>query len=169
MLEVKELLGLLAQSMKGSEISHGEVAGSRVCRFSGVEKLEKGLEREFTVYGASMEFDFRGVLNLLVGNADGLIGLIPADLTRVGESRKVLTSLHRVLEAYRAEEKELPIAIQYHWALQQTGLSPEELDQNLGVNPQVVARVLSHAGDDNIRTGILALFEGLQRLKSSPK
>ena len=161
-LEVKELLEAVAQSTKSSEVSHGEVAGSRVYRFSNKGSSDKEGRLDYTVYGASMESDFRAVFSLLLETADGAIGLIPADLTREDESRKVLVSLHRAMQARPPKEQQMPFVVQYHWALQATGPSPEELDQLLGVNPEVAPRIFSQAGGDQVGKGILALREFLK-------
>ena len=168
-LEVEAVLVLMSQAMKGSEVAHGEIAGSRVSRFSGHEKREDGPKREFTVYGVSMEADFRGVFRLLGNNADGAIGLIPADSARVVESKKVLAALQRVLEMHREEGKKFPFVIQYHGSSQEVNSSPEELDGLLGINPQGVTRCCSQADGQEVDQGLIALFDSLQRLKSSPK
>ena len=159
--EVEALLGFMSQAMKGSEVVHGDLAGSRVSRFSGHHKGENGSGGEFTVYGTSTKLDFGGIFKLLAENAAGVIGLIPADSARLEESRKILTSLHRALEARRKAEKDLPFVIQYHWPTQEVSPTPEELDEFLGINPQVVKRCYSRASGEQANSGVLALFEQL--------
>ena len=168
-LEVETILALMSQAVEGSEVSHGEIAGSRVSRFSSKKEGLRGAAGDFKIYATSMECDFRGIFTLLVKNADGVIGVVPADAGRITESRKVLTALHRALEVRRKDDEELPFVIQYHWPLQSTGPSPEEMDELLGVNPQVVKRCFSRADGKQVTQGFAALFEELQRLKSSPK
>ena len=168
-LEVKELLGQLAQMMNGSELTSGELAGTQIYRFSREGTLQDKTPGGFTVYGGSIESDFRGALSLLVKNADGVVGIVPADLTRAAESRKVLGSIHRAIQAQREEEKELPFLIQYHWPSQGGAISPEELDNGLGINPKAAERVYSRTGGGEVGNGLRALIERFQRLKSSPK
>ena len=164
-LEVGEMLGSMAQALNGSEVTSGELTGSRIYRFTCDEKTEGAAQRKVSVYGVSMELDFRGTIALLTKNADGVVGVVPADLTRVEESRRVLGSLHRVMQARQGEEKEFPFAIQYHWPFQGGAASPEELDGVLGVNPQAAERVFSRAGGEGADKGIRALIEKFSKAK----
>lgn len=156
--EVKELLEAQAQHFQNASLQEGRVTGCSVFRFSSQLDLGEKGSPSFSLYGASMESGYRGIYALLMHNADGVMGLIPADLARVKEGQSVLVSLLQGLEERRAESNELPLLLQYQWTASAISPAPEELDQALGVNPSAVSCIFTRAGAPEQTSGIEALL-----------
>ncbi|MDQ8190697.1 hypothetical protein [Roseibacillus persicicus] len=159
--EVSALIEALAGQFQ-SDVAKGEVAGASIYRFT-VQGGESAAS--FALYAASQESDFRGVFETLATGADGLIALIPADLSRIEESRRTLGHLHRGLTALRNKNEQVAFLLQYHSPAQATGPSVPELDQALGVNPNAVQRAFSQEGQPNMRDGLQAILQAVAKFK----
>ena len=172
-MEIEALVNDLASHFEGASVQCSVVADCPIFRFSG--KIEKEGEPSliFELFGASLQSDFRGLFKLLLNDADGVIGFIPAILGRIEETRQVLPPLFRSIQARREEGSELLFLLQYHWPANESIPTPEILDEILGVNAEAVTRVFSRVGEPNQVNGLYGLFskylEEVQRVKSSPK
>lgn len=128
-----------------------------------------GLPQSFTLYLAPSESDFRGIYEPLLANADGVIGLVPAELSRINESPAILVSVHQVLQQRRASAQELRFLLQYHYPAGAQAPAPEQIDQALGVNPKAVARIFTSADSPNQSQAVATLLEECLRLSSDPQ
>lgn len=162
--EVKVLVGYLA-NQSGGQLTEGEVGGCPIQRFTGA--LGKGASAvAFTLFAASQQSDFRGVYDLLFQDAVGFLALVPADLTRVEESRRTLGLLHRGLAARRTQDMEVTYLLQYHWPAQAVSPTVQELDRVLGVNSEVVQCAYSQEGRENQSDGLSALLKAVEQFKA---
>ena len=156
--EVVSLMGAYSSAFGDAELERGVVAGSEVLSFKSSLEVGESQQR-FTLYALAGQPDFRSVYQLLLSNADGVLGWVPADLNRCGESSKVLIHILKAVQLKKDEERELPFLLQYNWSDSTNGPSPEELDQALGVNPQVVTRVFTSADTPEPKMVMTTLLE----------
>ena len=157
--EISSLMQDQAQLFGGAEVKVGKVAGIQIFRFEATIPLEdKTLE--LSLYAAEGQSDFRGVYQTLTANAHGVIGFIPADLTRIEESMLVLGRLHSCFQERKKQGEELMFMLQYHWAMNANGQPhPEELDRALGLNPETMQRVFTEENTSNQAEATIALLE----------
>lgn len=156
--EMEELVKAIAKEFGATEVEHGSLAGTVVHRFSTSLPLKEGESLAFAVFAVAGDWDFHGLYKPLLENADGVVGLIPADLARLQSNQRILGPLNQRLQESRATAAPFAYLLQYHWARQATAPSVTQVDQALGINPKNIARVFTQAGGVEQAKGIQALL-----------
>jgi len=155
--EISQLMRDQAAFFDGAKIEAGEISGARVLRFRG-NALIGEKPQSFTLYGLDGEPDHRGVFSAFLSNADGLIGVIPSHSAQGPENLRTLGVLQKARTDRQTVGSALPFVLQYHWGPGMKTPAPEEVDRNLGVNAQVVERVLTFADASDQVAGVYAIL-----------
>ncbi len=140
---VGELVTAIAAECNQAVVTSRLVAGIEVHRFSVCGENQEQPWQFFALAGGA---DFRALYRTVLQDADGLIGLIPADLRTVVQSQIDLGPMYQSIQEAKEKGRELPFVLQYHWSIRANEARPEELDQALGINPQAVSRVFTQVG-----------------------
>lgn len=155
--EVNQLMRAQAHAIGGARIKVGPVAGVNVMHFRGSCETGTG-PKDFTLYALAGIPDYGDLYRVLLGNADGVVAVIAAASPETKGSLRLLGELQKAMLARREQGGELPFVLQYHYPNSQPGLTVEELDRALGVNPDAVARVATFADQSNQTSATLALL-----------
>lgn len=169
--EVADLMAELAYDLGEVPVEVGAIAGGEIHRFAANYPAEGEAVTAINCYGVASGLDFRGVYPALLKGAHGAIGLIPANLSRIEASRRILGPLHQSLLDQKDQGTELALVLQYHWPQDGSAPSPEELDQALGVNPKAIERVFTQSDGSEQSKGlkkILSLLSPSADSQSAP-
>lgn len=156
--EASELAEASCSHFGGIESEKSAVAGSQIFHFSGSLTEESEGVLDFRVYVVPLDIDFRGLYQVLLSNADGVVAWVPSDFARLESIRRILGPLHQCLRERKDRGGTPPFVLQYHWGNGIVRARPEELDRALGVNAEAVTRVYSQGPGAEQAKGLEALL-----------